>query len=107
MQRINRGEAESVLHAGTTGGFRGLGPADADSQVAIRPFFPNGLHYCEEDWHVLILGIPVDEEHEGASNVEEAKKLLDPVVMTFILDGKSIETTRQPVTPRLDQSPPN
>ena len=35
----------------------------------------------------------------------EAKALLDPVVMTFVLDGAPFETTRQPVKPFLKDSP--
>jgi hypothetical protein len=105
MQRITRGEAEAVLHARGTGGFHGRGPADANQQVAIRPFYPNGLHYCVEDWHVLALGLIVDEQLDGVSNMVEAKKLLDPLVMTFELDGASLNTTRQPIRPFLGESP--
>jgi hypothetical protein len=105
MQRITRGEAEAVLHARGTGGFHGRGPSDANQQVAIRPFYANGLHYCVEDWHVLALGLILDEQHDGVPNLGEAKKLLDPVVMTFELDGGSLDTTRQPVKAFLGESP--
>src|SRR6266487_6799125 len=97
MQQITRGEAEAVFHARVTGGFHGRGPSDANRQVAIRPFYPNGLHYCVEDWHVLVLALVLDEELDGVSNLGEAKKLFDPVVMTFVLDGKPLDTTREPV----------
>jgi hypothetical protein len=87
MQRITRGEAEAVFHARGTGGFHGQEPSDANRQVAIRPFYPSGLHYCVEDWHVLALGLIVDEEHDGVPNLGEAKKLFDPVVMTVTIQG--------------------
>jgi hypothetical protein len=73
--------------------------------VAIRPFFPNGLHYCVEDWHVLALALIVDEQLDGVSNMVEAKKLLDPLVMTFVLDGAPLDTTRQPVRAFLGEFP--
>jgi len=105
MQRITRGEAEAVFHARGTGGFHGRGPADANRQVAIRPFYPNGLHYCVEDWHVLVLALVLDEQNDGVPNLGEAKKLFDPVVMKFELDGAPLDTTRQPVKAFLGESP--
>jgi hypothetical protein len=105
MQRITRGEAEAVFHARGTGGFHGRGPSDANHQVAIRPFYPDGLHYCGEDWHVLALGLILDEEHDGVPNLGAAKKLFDPLVMTFVLDGAPLETTREPVKAFLGETP--
>jgi hypothetical protein len=102
MQRISRGEAEAVFNTGFTGGLHGRGaPDDPDQQVAIKPFFENGRHYCVEDWHTLLLGLAVDEENNGVTNVGEAKALFAPTVMTFVLDGKPFETTRLPVKPVL------
>jgi hypothetical protein len=49
-----------------------------------------------EDWHVLALGLIVDEEQDGVATLGEAKKLFDPVVMTFVLDGAPLETVRVP-----------
>jgi hypothetical protein len=102
MQRISRGEAEAVFNTGFTGGLHGRGaPDDPDQQVAIKPFFENGRHYCVEDWHVLLLGLAVDEASNGVTNVGEAKALFAPTVMTFVLDGNPFETTRLPVKPIL------
>jgi hypothetical protein len=43
VQRISRGEAEALFHAGVTGGFRGHGaPHDPNRQVAILPLDPDG-----------------------------------------------------------------
>jgi len=58
-----------------------------------------------EDWHVLVLALVLDEELDGVSNLGEAKKLFDPVVMTFVLDGKPLDTTREPVKAFLGESP--
>jgi hypothetical protein len=105
MQRISRGEAEAVFHTGFTGGLHGRGaPSDPDQQVVIKPFFENGRHYCVQDWHALLLGLSVDEENQGVTSVGEAKRLLDPIVMTFVLDGKPFETTRLPVKPLSNDS---
>jgi hypothetical protein len=70
MQRINRGKAEAVFHTGFTGGLRSQGaPADPDRKVTIKPFEEEGVsHYCVEDWHVILLGLGVDEENEGATS---------------------------------------
>jgi hypothetical protein len=107
MQRINRGKAEAVFHTGFTGGLRSQGaPADPDRKVTIKPFEEEGVsHYCVEDWHVILLGLGVDEENEGVTSVGEAKKLFAPTVMTFVLDGKPFETTRLPVRPLLRDPP--
>ena len=107
MQRINRGKAEAVFHTGFTGGLRSQGaPADPDRKVTIKPFEEKDVsHYCAEDWHAILLGLGVDEEHEGVTSVGEAKKLFAPTVMTFVLDGKPFETTRLPVRPLLRDPP--
>jgi hypothetical protein len=108
MQRINRGKAEAVFHTGFTGGLRsGHGaPADPDRKVTIKPFEEAGVsHYCAEDWHVILLGLGVDEATEGVTSVGEATRLFTPTVMTFVLDGKPFETTRLPVKPLLRKPP--
>jgi hypothetical protein len=100
VQRISRGEADAVFQTGFTGGLHGRGaPDDPDQQVAIKPFFPDGRHYCVEDFHALLLGLAVDEANDGVSSVGDAKKLFAPTVMTFVLDGVPFETTRLPVKP--------
>jgi hypothetical protein len=73
--------------------------------VAIKPFFEGVSHYCVEDFHALLLGLGVDEEPDGVTNVGEAKKLFAPTVMTFVLDEAPFETTRLPVKPLLNDSP--
>jgi hypothetical protein len=105
MSRINHGEAEAVFHAGVTGGFHGRGAPSHHSQVLIRPFSDDGLHYCVEDWHVFFAGLAVDEANDGVTSVGKAKALLDPVLMTFALDGAPLTTTREPVKPFLKDAP--
>ena len=107
MQRINRGKAEAVFHTGFTGGLRSQGaPADPDRKVTIKPFEEKDVsHYCAEDWHVILLGLGIDEAMLGVTSVGEAKKLFAPTVMTFVLDGEPFETTRLPVRPLLRDPP--
>jgi hypothetical protein len=102
MQRISKGEAQAVLHTGFTGGLHGRGaPDDPNQQVAIKPFFDDGKHYCQEDFHALLLGIAVDEEQDEVRTLEEAKARFAPTTMTFELDGQPLQTQRQPVKPFL------
>lgn len=105
VQRIGRGRAEAVFHAGVTGGFRGRGaPNDPDLQVAFLPLeILNGRRYCVEDFHVLVMTLIVDEANDGVTSVGEAKKLYAPTTMTFVLDGEPFETTRLPVKPFLKE----
>jgi hypothetical protein len=106
VQRIGRGKAEAVFHAGVTGGSRGQGsPNDPDFQVAILPILPSGRRYCVEDFHVLAMTLFLTEADDGVRNVGEAKKLFAPTVMSFVLDGEPLETTRLPVKPFLKLAP--
>jgi hypothetical protein len=109
--RITRGEAEAVFKARTGGGSaihnngHGQGvPADADTRVAIRPFYPDARHYCVDDWHVITLALFVDELNDGVGSMQEAKAMLDPTTMDFTLDGVPLETTRNPVKAFLDEA---
>jgi hypothetical protein len=104
--RISRGQAQAVLNAAGNGGGAihnhggGNGaPADADSQVAIRAYYDNGLHYCVEDWHVITLGQIIH-----TTSMQEARMFFDPTVMTFVLDGSPLETTRTPIKAFLNQN---
>jgi hypothetical protein len=103
--RISRGEAQAVLNAAGTGGgaIHNHGgangaPADANSQVAIRAYYDSGLHYCIEDWHVIGLAQLIH-----TTSMREAQTFLDPIVMTFVLDGSPLETTRTPIKAFLNQ----
>ncbi len=100
MQRISKGDAEAVLNTGFTGGLHGEGaPDDPNQQVAIKPFFEDGKHYCQEDFHALLLGMALTKGKRG--NPAEAKALFAPTTMTFELDGQPFQTKRQPVKPFL------
>jgi hypothetical protein len=107
VQRIGRGKAEAVFHAGVTGGFRGQGsPNDPDLQVAILPLEDlDGRRYCVEDFHVLAMTLFLTEADDGVTSVGEAKKLFAPTVMSFDLNGEPLETTRLPVKPFLKLAP--
>jgi hypothetical protein len=58
-----------------------------------------------EDFHVLVMTLIVDEANDGVTSVGQAKKLFAPTVMTFVLDGAPLETSRLPVKPFLKEKP--
>lgn len=99
--RISRGEAAAVFQeAGSSGGVilhrassRAVG-APANQNVAIRPYFDSGLHYCVEDWHTIVLAYIAE-----LPTMQAARDALDPVVFTFSLDGLPLATERTQVKP--------
>jgi hypothetical protein len=101
--RISRGEAEAVYQAAGTGGLAILRQASgravgvpANQEVAIRPYFDSGLHYCVEDWHAIMLAFIGD-----LPTMQAARDSFDPVVFTFHLDGILLDTERTQVKPYL------
>ena len=76
---------------------------DPDIQV-VHNATPNYLHY-PVNAAAIAKGKHVISDKPLAMTAAEAKKLLDPVVMTFELDGASLDTTRQPVKAFLGESP--
>jgi hypothetical protein len=99
--RITEGEARAVLNSLITGGtaivFNGDGRllgAPADANLAIRPYQPNGLHYCVEDWHLLAL-----IWFDATTSFEQAQLELNAVQQTFYIDGVALQTERTPVKP--------
>jgi hypothetical protein len=107
--RISRGEVEAVFEAFTTGGFIGLlhgevtgAPVDVfGSHGAIRPFDAwNGLHFCAEDWHVILVAV-----RDGGDNTftrQDAERVLSASAVTFTLDGQRLSTTRTAIKRLLD-----
>lgn len=104
--KVTRGDAESVLHAGSTGGraivlHRGEvegGPGDArpGSFAAIRPLARwDGRHFCADDWHVILLTL-IDGGDSSYSH-ERAVESLSPTTMQFTLDGQPLATDRQSI----------
>jgi hypothetical protein len=101
MQRISKGDAQAALTTGFTGVLRAQD--DPNQQVAIKPFPKEGKHYCEEDFHAILLGLSVNEEN-GVSTLQEANAAFAPTTMEFELDGQPFQTKRQPVKPLLGPS---
>jgi hypothetical protein len=101
LQRISKGDAEAVLTTGFTGVLRA--PDDPNQQVAIKPFPKHGKHYCQEDFHAILLGISVNEEN-GVSTLQQANAAFAPTTMKFELDGQPFQTDPQPVNPLLGPS---
>jgi hypothetical protein len=94
--RISQGEAQAVLNAGPSGisailakaNDRAMG-APGNQEVAIRPYFDSGLHYCAEDWHVIaLIGFDFNSTHQ------EAAASFENLTMTFKLDGVTVPTKR-------------
>jgi len=101
--RVTAGDAQAVLHGSTTGGsvifkHRGTvegGPSDSrlGSLAAIRPIPPwNGRHFCADDWHVLL--VTVADGGDSSYSRQDAVTALDPIQITFELDGAPLSTTR-------------
>jgi hypothetical protein len=104
--RITQGEAEAVFSAGPSGAsailFRTGGHAigaPGNQEVAIRPYFDNGIHYCVLDWHVIALIV-----FDTSGTQQEASASFEPLVMTFTLDGQTLATKRTPVKAVSDPS---
>lgn len=108
-RRIARGEAQAVFNAFGTGGriIRRNGqtaeaaPADFfGSHGSIRPFSGSpwdGRHFCAQDWHVILVAF--FEGGDTSFDREQAKAVLDPVSITFTLDGATLVTERTPIKP--------
>jgi hypothetical protein len=109
-RRIKRGDAQAVLNAFGTGGrviLRRKGetaeasPADFfGSHGSIRPFRGSpwdGRHFCAEDWHVILVAFI--DGGDSSFGHQQAKATLDPVAISFTLDGAPLETTRTPIKP--------
>jgi hypothetical protein len=108
--RITRGDAEAVLNAFGTGGLvilRNKGetaeaaPVDFfGSNGSIRPYEGSpwdGRHFCAEDWHVILVGWV--DGGDASFDHKRAQAALDPVTVSFTLDGAALETTRTPIKP--------
>jgi hypothetical protein len=112
-RRIKRGDAQAVLNAFGTGGrviLRKRGetaeasPADFfGSHGSIRPFRGSpwdGRHFCAEDWHVILVAFI--DGGDSSFGHQQARAALDPVAISFTLDGAPLDTTRTPIKPFLD-----
>jgi hypothetical protein len=109
-RRIKRGDAQAVLNAFGTGGrviLRKRGetaeasPADFfGSHGSIRPFRGSpwdGRHFCAEDWHVILIAFI--DGGDSSFGHQQAEAALDPVTISFTLDGAPLDTTRTPIKP--------
>jgi hypothetical protein len=115
--RVTRGDAEAVLRA-----FGGAGrvirrkgvaqfgnPADLELRATIRPFSDPNLpfnqrHYCVDDWHVIVVAFI--SGGSGNFSHQDAENELDPIAITFTLDGTPLgNTTRTPIHNFADPGP--
>jgi len=114
-RRITRGDAEAVLNAFGTGGRVILAnghtaeaaPADfLGSHGSIRPFQGSawdGRHFCAEDWHVIL--VAWFDGGDASFDHQRAEAALDPVTISFTLDGAALATTRTAIKPFHDPPP--
>jgi hypothetical protein len=112
---LTKGDAQAVLQAAGGAGrvinrkkVAEFGnPADVGLRATIRPFSNSPFdqrHYCVEDWHVIVVayisGGPGNFSHQDAANE------LDPITITFTLDGTQlVDTTRTPIHHFADPGP--
>jgi hypothetical protein len=100
--RVTRGDAEAVLHAGAAGVvIRGHGgvvrgaPADNERRAAIRPYAGSiwdGRHFCAEDWHLLAAAWFVD--FNESRTIQQARDELAATTIQLVLDGTELATER-------------
>ena len=97
-----RGDAQAAFEAFFTGGTAirahnpdaqgapGV-PADPPLDSARIYPLPDGVEYCAEGWHVVMLGI-FDDPALYAEGQQELRGLLSQIEMQFFLDGVSLVT---------------
>jgi hypothetical protein len=91
--RITRSDAEAVLKAATRGD-----DADPNVRVRISPFAGSvwdGRHFCVEDWHVIM--VTWIEGGDASFTKQEAEAILNSVMISIVLDGAPLATTRTKV----------
>lgn len=107
-RRITQGDAQAILNAFGTGGLvifaNGTttegAPADFfGSHGSIRPFPQWARHFCAEDWHVIVLAAV--DGGDASYTRQQAEAILDPITLTFTLDGEPLDTTRTVIKPYL------
>ena len=111
--RVTRGDAQAVLNAFPNAGriirrnevVRFNTPADPEVRATIRPFSGSifdGRHYCVEDWHVIVVAEIAGGDHSFSE--QDARAELNPITLTFTLDGAELPTDRGPIKRFLDPS---
>jgi hypothetical protein len=112
--RVTRGDAQAVLNAFPNAGriirrnevVRFNTPADPEIRATIRPFSGSifdGRHYCVEDWHVIVVAEIAGGDHSFSE--QDARADLNPITLTFTLDGAELPTDRGPIKRFLDPAP--
>jgi hypothetical protein len=100
-RRATRGDARALLNAFGNGGWAVInhsrvartrrGPAN--TTIQIRPFdFFDGRHYCELDWHTIVIA-----DIEGGARPyprQQAEALIADVRVQFTLDGSPLALTQ-------------
>jgi hypothetical protein len=106
--RVTQGDVQALFQAFENGGWAILlhsppaqgAPADANIRGEIRPLpFHDGRHYCVEDWHIIVVAIV--DGGDASFGYQDAEARLDPVMVSFTLDGVPLPTTRTVIKPFL------
>jgi hypothetical protein len=95
--RITEGTARASLQAAETGGnvvqqhnsVVKAGPGNFAGD--IRPFYPDGLHYCSLDWHTIVLA---DLELGPES---QAQAIISQLTVMMWVDGRQLNLTQTAV----------
>src|SRR5215471_5099430 len=108
--KVSEGEAKAVFNAAITGGAairfhspqRQGAPSKSglSSNVATRPFcFFEGRHYCETDWHDLLIAYLDGPQPDGCPNltVGDVRNELATLNITLYLDGEEVDSERTPL----------
>lgn len=101
--RVTHGDATSLFEAFGNGGWAILNhnptqmgaPSDAQLRGSIRPLAGtpwDGRHFCELDWHVILLAVIEDTKAQAAASAVD-----------FMLDGAPLASSRTAVKRYLGQ----
>lgn len=88
--------AGPVIFFRTPAGFTAAAANPFENGIRPLPWW-DGLHYCEDDWHLLVLGLFFAVPDDVAS-YKEANALLNVISVDFVLDGESRQATHRTVT---------
>jgi hypothetical protein len=95
--RISEGTAQASLQAAETGGNaveqhnRVVQAGPGNFAADIRPFDPDGLHYCVLDWHTIVLA---DLELGPAP---QAQAIISQLTVTMWVDDQQLNLTQTAV----------
>lgn len=105
--QVTRGDVQSMFRTWNTGlrALRFIGNAVAAAPLEglqrglIQPFLSDGVHYCAEDWHVVMNAWVTGGDKSFTH--QDAVAELSGIANTFILDGVTLSTQQTPIVRRV------